>query len=100
MVANRHQELTRRQPRDSNQRFSLGCTHTPPSGSPLSGSESDDDSGLEMWYVALTPMYQHETIMLESSLEEDVGSLAAPRNDNFYYVMTLLFLVSYLQFNY
>jgi hypothetical protein len=36
----------------------------------LSGFESDDESTSEMWYVALTLMHQQETIMLESSEEE------------------------------
>jgi hypothetical protein len=55
MVGSRHQELARWQDRDSKVRFSSGRTLTPPPGSPSSGSESDDDSGLEMWYVAPTP---------------------------------------------
>jgi hypothetical protein len=44
---------------------------TPPPGSPLSGSKSDDDSRVEMWYMAPTPTHpQQETIMMSSS-EED-----------------------------
>jgi hypothetical protein len=65
------------QARDLNERFSSGHTHTPPSRSPSSGSEPDDKSGLEMWYVAPTPMHQLEKNMLESSSSsEDVGSPA------------------------
>jgi hypothetical protein len=57
--------------------FSSGRTRTPPSGSPSSDSKSDDESALEMWYVALTPTYQLETIMLELSEEEDAWSVVA-----------------------
>jgi hypothetical protein len=38
-----------------------------------------DDSGLELWYVALTTTHQQDTIMLESSSsEKDAGSPAIP----------------------
>jgi hypothetical protein len=37
----------------------------------LSGFESDDESASKMWYVALTLMHQRETIMLESSEEQE-----------------------------
>jgi hypothetical protein len=52
----RHQELTHWQARDSKRRFSLGRTRTPPLGSPSSGF--DDESALEMWYVAPMPTRQ------------------------------------------
>jgi hypothetical protein len=47
--SSRHQELSRRQSQDSKERFSSGHTRTPPSGSPSSGSASDDDYRVEMW---------------------------------------------------
>jgi hypothetical protein len=53
-----HPKLTRWQARDSNERLSLGRTRTAPLGSPSAGSESDDDSRVEMWYVALTLMHK------------------------------------------
>jgi hypothetical protein len=55
--------------------------HTP-SGLPSSGSKSNDDSSLEMWYMAPTPTHQQETIMLESLLldkeQADAWSPATP----------------------
>jgi hypothetical protein len=60
-----HQELAHRHARDSKGRFSSRYTRTPPSGSPSSGSKSNDDSMLDMWYVALTPTHQQETIVIE-----------------------------------
>jgi hypothetical protein len=42
-------------------------------GSSSSGSESDDNFGLEMWYVSPTPMHQHDAIILESSLSSSLS---------------------------
>jgi hypothetical protein len=75
--SSRHQDLPCRRTRDTNGMFSLGAHNTPPPGSPSSSSKSDDESALEMWYVALTPTYQLETIMLELSEEEDAWSVVA-----------------------
>jgi hypothetical protein len=68
--------------------FSLGRTHTPPLGSPSSVSESDDESALEMWYVAPMLTHQQETIMLESSSsEENVGSPALNHVERVIFIM-------------
>jgi hypothetical protein len=60
----------------------LGHTLTPPLGSLSSGSDSNNDSGVEMWYVAPTPMHQQqETIMLElSSSSEDLEEVEEEPN--------------------
>jgi hypothetical protein len=102
--SSKHQELAHRQVRDSKGKFSLECTHTPPMGCPSTGSESNNESALEMWYVfdANAPAgNNHARVIIVRGGGRCSLSYPEPcGNDNFYYVMIDTSIFTYLPFNY
>jgi hypothetical protein len=74
--------------------------HSSP-GSPSPGPESNNDSGMDMWYVALKPMQQQQETIMLGSLEEDEDKEEEPNNiKRVCHYFNYVLIVTYLHFNY